>query len=354
MKSLYQTAQLGPLSLKNRIVMAPMTRSRAPGNLPNDLMAKYYSERASAGLILTEGTSPSPNGLGYPRIPGLFNSAQVEGWKKVTDAVHRQGGHIFVQLMHTGRVSHPLNLPPGARILAPSAVPLSGTMWTDAQGMQPYPLAAEMSETEILQAQQEYVTSAELAIQAGFDGVELHGANGYLLEQFLNPNVNHRTDSFGGTVEGRLKFVLDVSDQIAKKIGAERLGIRLSPYGVFNDTGPFPGIDDFYVELVRRLSALKLVYVHLVDHTSMGAPPLGTEIKRLLRSNFKGNFILSGGYDAARAEKDLSDDKGDLVAFGRPFIANPNLVEQLQRHQALKEPNPETFYSPGPKGYTDL
>lgn len=350
---LFEKTKLGQIELSNRVVMAPMTRSRALKNIPNELMAKYYSQRATAGLIITEGTSPSPNGLGYPRIPGLFNQTQADGWKMVTQAVHKIGGRIFLQLMHTGRVTHPANLPKDAKALAPSAVPLSGQMWTDSQGLQNYPIAKEMSDEEIQAAIQEYADSAKLAIEAGFDGVEIHGANGYLVEQFLNPAVNKRTDQWGATHEGRMKFALCVAKAVAQKIGGHRTGMRISPYGVFNDTGPFEGIDQFYGELAQKLSDLGLCYIHVVDHSAMGAPAVSAEVKSLIRKNFKGSYILSGGYDAARAENDIIEGKGDLVAFGRPFISNPNLVEKLKSNAELKEPDQSKFYTPGADGYTD-
>lgn len=353
MKKIFESYNLGTLKLKNRIVMAPLTRSRAIGNVPNDLMVQYYSTRATAGLLIAEGTSPSPNGLGYARIPGLFNSAHVTGWKKVTDAVHKNGGAIFVQLMHTGRASHPLNLPNGAKILAPSAIQLSGKMWTDSKELQPYPTPREMTLEEIKSTQAEYVKSAELAVQAGFDGVELHAANGYLMEQFLNPNVNKRADAYGSDPAGRMKFVLEIAEQTVKKIGASKVGIRISPYGAFNDTGEFEGIQEFYIQLAQKLSALGLAYVHIVDHSSMGAPVVSSELKNKIRDNFKGALILSGGYTAEKAEIDLLENKSDLIAFGRPFISNPDLVEKFKNGTALKEADATTFYTPGPKGYTD-
>jgi N-ethylmaleimide reductase len=352
-RPLFQPMQLGRMKLKNHIVMAPMTRSRATGHTPTEIMAKYYSDRASAGLIVTEGVSPSPNGLGYARIPGLYNQEQVAGWKKVTDAVHKNGGHIFIQIMHTGRVSHPANMPKGAKVIAPSPIRVSGKVWTDEGGQQEYVAPTEMTHDEIKTTIQEYVKCAELAVQSGFDGIELHGANGYLLEQFLNPNVNKRTDEYGGSAENRMRFVLEVAKGAAEKIGGDRVGIRISPYGVFNDTGAFDGIDKFYTELSQKLSALGLLYVHVVDHSAMGAPPVSPEIKNLIRTNFKGAYILSGGYDEKRAEKDLLEKKGDLVAFGRPFISNPDLVEKMRDGKALKDPDQSTFYTPGEKGYND-
>ena len=350
---LLSSATLGSLPLKNSVVMAPMTRSRAIGGVANDLMVKYYAQRAGAGLIVTEGVSPSANGLGYARIPGLYNEQQMASWRPVTEAVHKAGAKIFIQLMHTGRVSHPANMPAGTRILAPSAIALSGSMWTDTMGMQPHPKPEEMTRSDIQAAIAEFVRSARLAIQAGFDGVELHGANGYLLEQFLNPNVNKRQDEYGKTAEGRMRFVLEVAQAVAREIGADRTGIRVSPYGAFNDTGAFEGVDQFYGALAGKLSALGLVYIHVVDHSAMGAPAPSPEVRRQIRQNFKGKTILSGGYDAARAERDLAEGKGDLVAFGRPFISNPDLVEKLKAGSALKPANPATFYTPGAEGYTD-
>lgn len=350
---IFEATTLGKMKLKNRIVMAPLTRSRAINNIPNDLMTEYYSSRASAGLIITEGTSPSPNGLGYPRIPGLFNLEQVQGWKKVTEAVHKNDGRIFVQLMHTGRISHPDNLPSQSKILSASATQAPGKMWTDAKGEQEHPLSSEMTIAEIKSTIQEYAQSSKLAIEAGFDGVELHGANGYLIEQFLNPATNKRRDEYGGSNENRMRFAVEIAEAAVAAIGNDRVGIRLSPYGVFNGSEIFEGVDQFYGELAKKLSDLKLLYVHIVDHSSMGAPAVSSEVKRLIRENFKGSYILSGGYDLTRADNDLKESKGELVAFGRAFISNPDLVTKLKENIPLRDPDPSTFYTPGEKGYTD-
>jgi N-ethylmaleimide reductase len=351
--SLFAPYQLGPLTLQNRVVMAPMTRSRAIGNIPNALMAEYYGQRASAGLIVTEGIAPSPNGLGYARIPGLFNQEHVAGWKLVTEAVHAKGGHIFAQLMHTGRVSHPANMPAGSRVLAPSALALSGEMWTDAEGMQPHPVPTAMSVADIQQAIAEFTQSAKLAIEAGFDGVELHGANGYLIEQFLNPAANQRTDAYGGSNEKRLTFALEVAKATVAAIGGERVGIRLSPYGAFNDMGAFEGIEEAYASLAQQLSDLGLAYIHLVDHSAMGAPEVPGSVRQRIRQAFHGKLILSGAFEVARAEAELSAGNCDLVAFGKPFISNPDLVAKLKTGAALRQADPATFYTPGAEGYTD-
>jgi N-ethylmaleimide reductase len=351
---LFQPFDARSLHLANRLVMSPMTRSRAvEANAPNALMAEYYGQRATAGLIITEGTSPSPNGLGYPRIPGLFNAAQVTGWKGVTDAVHAHGGKIFVQLMHTGRVTALLNLPAGAEVVGPGAAVCPGEMYTDAKGMQPHSPPRVMTGADIAHAVGEYAHAATLALEAGFDGVELHGANGYLIEQFLNPRVNDRTDAYGGTLAGRNRFAVETARATATAIGADRVGIRLSPYGVFNGTGAFPGMEEQYLALAGELSAQRLLYLHLVDHSAMGAPPVPAEFKLKLRAAFDGLFILSGGFDREKAESALAEKRGDLVAFGRPFLANPDLVERLRKNAPLNALDMATFYTPGPKGYTD-
>ena len=352
---LFQPFASPSLRLKNRVVMAPLTRSRAvDDNTPNALMAEYYAQRAGAGLIVTEGTSPSPNGLGYARIPGLFNAAHVAGWRQITDAVHAQGAKIFVQLMHTGRVSHVANLPAGARVVGPTTAVLEGQMYTDKQGMQPHTSPQAMTAADVEHAVGEYVSAAKLAIEAGFDGIELHAANGYLLEQFLNANVNTRTDAYGGSAENRNRFTLDVARATAAAIGADRVGIRVSPYGVFNGTGAFDGVDDQFTALAGELGALELAYLHLVDHASMGAPEVPAPFKARLKAAFGGTFIAAGGFaDRSSAELALTEGRGDLVAFGRAWLGNPDLVDRLKTGIKLNDPDPSTFYTPGAKGYTD-
>jgi N-ethylmaleimide reductase len=350
---LFSTYQLGRIELKNRVVMAPMTRNRSFDNIPGEIVATYYAQRAEAGLIITEGTSPAADGLGYPRMPGLFNDAQVAGWKRVTDAVHAAGGKIFVQLMHAGRVGHPANLPEGARLLGPSAVAAPGTMHTDTEGAQPHPAPVAMTEDDIERTLGYFESSAKLAIQAGFDGVELHGANGYLIEQFLNTASNQRTDQWGGSVENRVRFGVEVAKRVANAIGADRVGIRISPYGVFNGSVADAETDAVYLALTKQLDALKLLYIHTVDHTSMGAPKPSPELYHAIRQNFSGAILLSGGYDAARATADLTEKRGELVAFGRPFLANPHLVTKLKQGAELRAPDFSKLYTPGADGYTD-
>ncbi len=353
MSLLFSKTTLGSLTLQNHLVMSPMTRNRATGNIPNELMAQYYAQRATAGLIITEGTSPSPNGLGYPRIPGIFSAAQVAGWKRVTDAVHAQGAKMFIQFMHCGRIGHALNLPAGARILAPSAVAAVGEMYTDAEGMKPNATPQAMTEADIKSTIEEFAQSAKNAVAAEFDGVELHGANGYLLEQFIRPNSNQRTDRYGGSIENRARFVLEVVDAVIRAIGKDKVGIRLSPFGVFNDMPLYDAMEADYTYLAQQLNARGLVYIHLVDHSSMGAPPVPESMKATFRNVFKGKLILSGGYDAARAESDLAAGKCDLITVGKPFLANPDLVARWKIGAAVNAPDMSTFYTPGPKGYTD-
>jgi N-ethylmaleimide reductase len=350
---LFEPFTLGTLSLSNRLVMAPMTRNRAVGNVPNALMAEYYGQRARLGLLVTEGTSPSPDGLGYARIPGLFTPEQVAGWRLTTDAVHAQGGRIFVQLMHTGRASHIDNLPAGARVVSSTTTPLTAKIFTDNGGEQPATVPHALTAAEIAATVAEYARSATLAIEAGFDGIELHGANGYLIEQFLNANVNQRDDEYGGSAEGRNRFALEVVRATVAAIGADRVAIRISPYGAFNDTGAFDGVEPQYVALVRELTTIGVVYVHLVDHSSMGAPAVPETFKRELRQSFGGVFIASGGLDRVRAEAVLANGDADLVAFGRPALANPDLLARLRANHVTNAPDFTTFYTPGPKGYTD-
>jgi N-ethylmaleimide reductase len=350
---LFTPFQLGRLALPNRIVMAPMTRSRAIGNLPNASMARYYALRAAAGLIVTEGTSPSPHGLGYSRIPGVFSADQVEGWRAVTEAVHTAGGRIFIQLMHTGRIGHSENLPANARVIAPSAIAAPGTMYTDAHGPQPHPVPEALTASEIATTVAEFAHAARSAIVAGADGVELHGANGYLIEQFLNTAANQRTDSYGGSVANRIRFAVEVAEAVAAAIGGDRVGIRLSPYGVNGGLVADPATDEVYAALAAELSRIGLVYIHVVDHSSIGAPPVSADLKATLRRTFRGAYILSGGYDRARAEADLEAKRGDLVAFGRPFLSNPGFVAKLRDNRELVAPDPSTFFTPGDRGYLD-
>ena len=255
--------------------------------------------------------------------------------------------------MHTGRVAHIDNLPAGAEVVGPSSAVCSGEMYTDAKGMQPHSAPRAMTGADIAHALDEYAHSARLALEAGFDGVELHGANGYLIEQFLNPNVNQRSDAYGNSIEGRNRLAIEIAHATVAAIGRDRVGIRLSPYGVFNGTGAFPEVEEQFLALASEFSTLGLLYLHLVDHSAMGAPPVPADFKTKLRASFNGLFILSGGFNRAAAETALVDKRGDLVAFGRPFLANPDLVARLRAGAPLNDPDMATFYTPGPRGYTD-
>jgi N-ethylmaleimide reductase len=344
----------GTLELKNRAVMAPMTRSRATSdNIPVKLMADYYQQRASAGLIITEGTSPSPNGLGYSSIPGIFNEQQVEGWKLVTNAVHEKGGKIFVQLMHTGRIGHQLNLPEGAEVLAPSSITAAGQMFTVKAGMQDHPQPRAFTAAEVQSTIKEFVDAAKNAVEAGFDGVELHAANGYLIEQFINPGTNIRTDEYGGSIENRSRFLLEIAEQTANAIGKDKVGVRFSPYGAFNDMPAYDQVDETYTYLAEKLNELEILYIHVLDHSPGNSSPEINNIKNVIRSRFQNILIFCGGFDKEKAGTELNKGIADLIAFGIRFLANPDLIRRMEIGAELNTPDYDTLYTPGEKGYTD-
>lgn len=346
--------RLGNIELKNRIVMAPMTRSRAINNVANELIAEYYAQRASAGLIITEGTAPSPNGLGYARIPGIFSTEQINGWKKVTSAVHENGGKIFVQLMHTGRVGHQLNLPEGARMLAPSSSSAPGEIWTDQEGLKNNSVPLAMTYEQLMEAKQEFVQAAKNAMYAGFDGIELHAANGYLLDQFLSPHANQRTDNYGGGIENRSRFLLEVVREVSEVIGKDKTAIRLSPFGTYNGIEHYPGIDIAYGYLAEELNKIGIAYLHITDQSTGSKPDVRNLVEETIRGKFKNTIILSGGYTLASAEEAISSGLGDLVSFGRPFLTNPDLVTRFQKNFPLNiKLDANTLYSSDAKGYTD-
>lgn len=353
MEKIFSSFALGNISLSNRIIMAPMTRSRAIGNIPNSLIANYYAQRAGAGLIITEGTSPSPNGLGYSRIPGIYSPEQVDGWKQVTKAVHQKGGKIFIQFMHTGRIGHTANLPKGAVMLAPSAIKAAGQMWTDTEGMQDHPTPKAMTTSELKATIQEYVTAAKNAIEAGFDGVELHGANGYLIEQFLSPHSNQRTDDYGGSVKNRVRFLAEVAQNVANAIGKEKVGLRISPYGTFNDMPHYPEIDATYQEVAQQMNQTGIAYIHIVNNPALHNSNNGSSTFEKIRNAFKNTLIINGGFTKNSAEEFLQSGKAELVAFGRPFISNPDLVERFKKNLPLANADHTKFYTADEIGYTD-
>lgn len=354
MSSLFSPLQVGALTLPNRVLMAPLTRCRAEGaNVPTALMAEYYAQRASAGLIIAEATTVSPRGHGYPNTPGIYTDAQVAGWKLVTDAVHAKGGRIFLQLWHVGRISHPAYQPNGELPVAPSAIAPKGQLWTGKE-MADYVTPRALRTEEMPGIVAEYVRGARLAKQAGFDGVEIHNANGYLLDQFLRDGTNQRTDGYGGSVEKRARLTLEVASAVVSVWGSDRVGIRLSPGGVFNDMRDSDPLRTFgYV--LGELSKLELAYAHV---TRVTAQDLAHGAKdgvgpKELRKDFKGVLITAGGFDRAQAEQAIAEGWADAVAYGVPFLANPDLPRRLKENLALNTPDEATFYASGPKGYTD-
>jgi N-ethylmaleimide reductase len=350
---LFEPTKLGPITLSNRTVMAPLTRNRAiAGFVPNPLAVEYYAQRASAGLLITEASQISQQGQGYQDTPGIYTPEQVAGWKKVTDAVHAKGGHIFIQLWHVGRISHTDLQPNHGAPVAPSAIRAKGkTYVNNAFTDTSEPRALELSEIPGLI--EDYRRAAKNAIEAGFDGVEIHAANGYLLEQFARDSTNKRTDEYGGSIENRARLILEVTRAIVKEIGAERTGIRISPVTPANDAALDSDPKKLFDYIVDGLSAEKLVYLHVVEGATGGPRDNAPFDYADLRKRFKGTYIANNGYDLALAEKVLAADQADLIAFGKLFIANPDLVERFKQGAELNKPDQATFYGGGAKGYTD-
>ncbi len=349
---LFETFQLGGNQLSSRIAMAPLTRCRAVDqNTPNEIMVEYYRQRAGAGLIIAEGTSPSPNGLGYRNIPGLFNQRQLEGWKPITRAVHEEGGRIFLQIMHTGRVGHTNNLPQGGRLLAPSAIAQKGEISTYDLGKQPYPTPEAMTLDEVRKAVQEFRICTELAIEAGFDGVEIHGAHGYLPNQFFLPSRNERNDEYGGSLENRLRFLKEVLEECCTAVGSDKVGLRISPFSYADVDDDEKVLIETYTELVKMLSPMNLAYLHL---SHMGDPvPVKFEMWNSIREVFNGTLMLCGDFTKESAETALLENRADMIAFGRDFIANPDLVERFKNNWSLAERDNALWYGDGAEGYTD-
>ena len=346
---IFSNYKLGNMEIANRIIMAPMTRSRAlEGNVPNPLAATYYAQRASAGLIITEATQVSPQGVGYIRTPGIHSKEQIEGWRKITEAVHKAGGKIFLQLWHVGRISHP-DFHGGELPVAPSAIAAQGEVYTQ-QGMKKMVTPRALKTEEINGIVQQFRQGAENAKAAGFDGVEIHGANGYLLDQFLRDGTNSRTDEYGGSVENRARFPLEVIKAVCDVWGANRVGYRISPTGTFNsmsDSNPKATFSYF----VEELNKLKLCYLHVAEDRKPDAK--GESLTKHLRSIYQGTYIANGGYDGEVANATITNGNADLVAFGALFLANPDLPARFRNKSQFNKIDTSTFYMGEERGYTD-
>ncbi|MBA4182888.1 MAG: alkene reductase [Acidobacteria bacterium] len=349
MTKLFDNLKIGNLELKNRIIMSPMTRSRADdAGVQSEIVAEYYRQRASAGLIITEATNISPMAKGYVRTPGIYTVEQVEGWRKVTAAVHAENGKIFLQIFHTGRIALPDFLPKDAQPLAPSAVKASGQNFTD-EGMKDFVEPREMTIEEIKQTVKDFANAAKNAIAVGFDGVELHAANGYLVHQFLGTNTNLRSDEYGGAFENRARFLFEVVDAISNAIGAEKLGVKLSPTVPFNDMEDADA-EEFYPFIVEELNGTNLGYLHIGFEET---PAMQINWHEKLRSIYNGVYFANGGFTKESGEKFLAEDKADAIVYGKLFIANPDLPERFRENTRLNELDDSTLYSTGEKGYTD-
>lgn len=360
MKTLFDPIRIGDNQLSNRIFMAPLTRMRSkqPGNIPYELNAEYYAQRATAGLIISEATQVSPLGQGYPGTPGIHSPEQVDGWRKVTKAVHDKGGKIFLQLWHVGRISHSSHHPAEGLPVAPSAIKPSGMVMTANWQQVPYETPRALETSEIPGVIGEYQKAAKNARLAGFDGVEVHGANGYLLDQFLQDGSNHRTDGYGGTIENRAKLLLEVVDVVVAAWGKDKVGVRLSPYGTFNsmsDSNPV----QLFAYVLGELNTREIGYVHVIEPRSSGAGGGDGVVENvpctsaLFRKHFSGFFVTAGGYTYETAKEAVASGHADAVAFGRTFIANPDLPERFRTNKPLNKYNRATFYGGAHVGYTD-
>ena len=360
MSNLFDTLKLGDLNIQNRIIMAPLTRMRSkqPGNIPHKLNAEYYAQRATAGLIISEATQISQQGQGYPGTPGIHSPEQIAGWKLVTDAVHAKGGKIFLQLWHVGRISHSSHQPGGGLPVAPSAITPTGKVFTADWKQADYETPRALETSEIPGIISDYKKAAQNAKEAGFDGVEVHGANGYLLDQFLQDGSNKRTDNYGGSIENRARLLLEVTDAVIGVWGKGRVGIRLSPYGTFNDMSDSDPVA-LFTHVLKQLSQRNIAYVHMIEPraTSAGGSDAvasdAPSTSKLFRKNFNGAFISAGGYNPESAAEAVESGEADAVAFGRIYIANPDLPERIKIGAPLNKYNRATFYGGAEKGYTD-
>jgi len=346
MSRLFTPVQIGRYTLRNRLVMAPMTRSRADdAGVQSELAVTYYAQRAEAGLIVTEGVFPDAAGKGYVRTPGIATATQVEAWKRVTAAVHARGGRIFMQLMHAGRISHPSMQPDGRLPVAPSAVKPAGQAWTD-QGQQDFVTPRALSTDEVALVIEDYRQATRRALEAGFDGVELHGASGYLPEQFLSSGTNHRDDTYGGPVANRARFMLDTLRAMVEEAGGDRVGLKISPEMNFNDIVD-ANPQETYTYLVEQLKPLGLAYLHVALFSQE------VDYHALLRPRFDGTYLIGGGLDQPSAEAALADGRADATVFGSAFLANPDLPQRFRQGAPLNTPDRATFFAPGAAGYID-
>lgn len=347
---IFKPVSIGPFTLKNRFVMAPLTRNRAgAGNVPQPINVEYYRQRAGAGLIISEASQISPMAQGYPGTPGIHSPEQIDGWKTVTDAVHRNNGLIFIQLWHVGRISHRFLLPGQALPVAPSAIRPKGETFT-LNGLVPFETPRALEADEIPGIVEDYARAANHAMAAGFDGVEIHGANGYLLDQFLRDGSNKRTDRYGGSLENRMRLLREVTEAVTREIGPEKVGVRLSPENTFNDISDSDPQATFNA-VADMLGGFKLLYLHVVEGDFVsGEKKLDY---RQLKQRFNGIYMANGGYDLEHSVKSLENGDADLISLGKLFLANPDLVERFRKCASLNEPDQATFYGGGAEGYTD-
>ncbi len=350
--NLFSPLTIGNQTLNNRILMAPLTRCRSiENNVPNDLMATYYAQRASAGLIISEATQISTQGIGYPATPGIHTAEQVSGWKKVTKAVHDKGGKIFVQLWHVGRISHSA-YHNGKLPVAPSCIKPSGQVYTH-EGMKDYETPRALRVEEIKEIVKEYAKAAKNALESGFDGVEIHSANGYLLDQFLRDGTNQREDEYGSNIENRSRFLLEVIQAVTAEIGSDKVGVRLSPSGTFNDMSD-SNPQEHFTYVCKKISDFNLAYLHIIDALEGDIKHGATVVElQVLRDAYKGVLVTNGGYDEERGNKVIENNLADAVSFGTLFIANPDLPERFKIGADLNEADANTFYTQDEKGYTD-
>ncbi len=352
---LFEPLQLGAWTLPNRIAMAPMTRSRAgTDDVATGLNAEYYAQRADAGLIIAEAAQITPEAQGYPRTPGIYSDAQVAGWRQVTDAVHKAGGRIVLQLWHVGRISHAENRRTPEPPVAPSAFAAQGKIFTP-QGVRDFQQPRALRSEEMPRLAADYAAAARRALAAGFDGVEIHAANGYLIDQFLHASSNKRDDRYGGSIENRCRLLFEICDAVCQAVGADRVGVRLSPFGTFNDVDD-PEPEALFAAAIGGLNRFGLAYLHVINLEVTGdrwSKATGAAVVRFARQHYQGKLMAAGGYGNDSAEATLREGQADIVAFGRPFISNPDLPYRLRRGLALAEPQRATFYTEGPQGYTD-